>query len=101
VTNKLFLKGRVVKVTDGDTIRIQHIPTLFGSFKPIEKGVKLSETTIVIRLAAVDCPETAKFGQSGQEGGKEATDFLTSFVEGKDVSVQVLGKDQYGALAMA
>ena len=45
--------------------------------------------------AGIECPETAKFGNSGQAGGKEATDFASGLVAGKYVSVTLLSKDQY------
>ena len=48
-----------------------------------------------VRIAAVDCPETAKFGSSGQDFGDAATEFVQSEIEGKRVRVKLLARDQY------
>lgn len=104
--NQSFLRGQVAKVTDGDTFRMYHKPkwSMFSSNSNSNSNSnddgkqKLSETTMVIRLAAVECPETAKLGQSGQVGGKEATEFLYSLLQGQSVSVQLLSKDQYARI---
>jgi len=65
--------GRVVAVTDGDTIRVMHNG----------KAEK-------IRLYGVDCPEM------GQAYGKTAKQFASEMVFGKDVTVKTHGKDRYG-----
>ena len=58
-----------VSVSDGDTVRLRHTPSLFSSGR---FAGKLSENTISCRIAAVDTPETAKFGKPGQPLGEGA-----------------------------
>ena len=53
---------------------------------PAHKILKLFESMLAVRLAAVECPETAKFGNAGMEGGKEATKLMQSLVEGQQAS---------------
>lgn len=83
----------VVKITDGDTYRIRHVNKAFPN--PTYTGL-LSEHTIVVRIAAVDTPETAKFGNSGQKLGSAATDFVSERLLKKKVCVKLLSRDQYG-----
>ena len=91
------IHGRVVKITDGDTLRIRHTPLY-----PISKGEKgcvnkkLTECTISVRLYGVDAPETAKFGNEGQPYAKEAKEYISSIIaSNKIVTVKLLRKDQY------
>ena len=88
--------GRATHINDGDTFRLTHTPTLnlFGGALP-EKA-KLSESTIQVRLAGIDTPETAKFGKSGQPFGEEAKLFLTDAIDQQKVRVKLLSRDQYG-----
>ncbi|WP_312079513.1 thermonuclease family protein [Chryseobacterium sp.] len=58
------IKGKVIKISDGDTITV----LLEGN---IQKK---------LRLAEVDCPE------SGQPFGKNAKDFTSQEVFGKDIT---------------
>ncbi|KAL7529912.1 hypothetical protein ACHAWF_003157 [Thalassiosira exigua] len=94
-SNKV-IRGRVVKVIDGDTIRIRHTP-----FYPLSKskggciGRKLSECTISVRLYGVDAPETAKFGNPAQPYSDEATKYVFDRVYDRVVRVKLLRKDQY------
>ena len=99
---QLYLKerrtimGQVIKVVDGDTVRIRHLPSASSS---AEWGAgKLSDETIMVRIAAVDSPETAKFGQEGQPFGDEAKAFTQNALLGKKVRVRVLAKDRYARL---
>eukprot|EP00980_Cylindrotheca_fusiformis_P026494 scaffold16300_cov150-Cylindrotheca_fusiformis.AAC.5 len=89
------LRGRVVSVSDGDTIRFLHVPTIFHKSK-LEKGQKMSEHCLPIRLCSIDTPETAKFGKPGQAFGEEAKKFLKDMMEGKMIRIRLLQKDQYG-----
>jgi endonuclease YncB( thermonuclease family) len=73
------LVGKVVRVTDGDTITI-----LTSSGK--EK----------IRFAQIDAPETSHFGSTPQLYGKESGVFLRQLVSNKNVRVEVETVDQYG-----
>jgi endonuclease YncB( thermonuclease family) len=65
--------GRVVGVTDGDTITVLHNG----------RGEK-------IRLNGIDCPE------KGQAYGNRAKQAASELVFGKDVTLQTHGKDKYG-----
>jgi len=100
IPTKLFKKqrsisGRVVKVTDGDTIRIRHTPFHPLSSKGDYAG-KLSENTIAVRIYGVDAPETAHFGNPSQPYADEATDYVRAAADGKVVRVKLLRRDQYG-----
>lgn len=92
------LTARVVKVSDGDTFRVVHTP-LLGRPKKVSKleggSAKLSESTLQIRIAAIDCPEVAKGGRPGQPLGQEAADFARGRLEGRTVRVKLLARDQY------
>lgn len=88
------IRGRVVKVIDGDTIRIRHTP-LYPLFKKGEYCGKLSECTVSVRLYGVDAPETAKFGNPEQPYAREAKDYVAQQVDGQIVRVKLLRKDQY------
>jgi endonuclease YncB( thermonuclease family) len=48
-----------------------------------------------IRLAAVDTPETAKFGNPSQPFGDEAKQFLSNALADQNVVATLLHKDQY------
>ncbi len=93
--NKI-IRGRVIKIIDGDTIRLRHTPLY-----PLKKGRdctttrRISDCTISVRLYAVDAPETAKRGNPGQPFAQEATDYTTNEVLDKVVRVKLLRKDQY------
>lgn len=89
------LRGKVLSVSDGDTFRFYHRPTIFHSATP-PKDAKLSDISLPVRVATIDTPETAKFGKPSQPFGDEAKQFLSDRILDKTVSVQVLMKDQYG-----
>lgn len=65
--------GKVTKITDGDTI-----------------NVTSEGTTIKVRFYGVDAPE------SNQPGGKESTEFVEEFIDGKEVTVIIHSTDFYG-----
>ncbi len=75
-SNLLFAqtKGKVIKISDGDTITV----LLEGN---IQKK---------LRLAEVDCPE------SGQPFGKNAKDFTSQEVFGKEITFVETDTDRYG-----
>ncbi len=78
----------VAKVTDGDTVRVQHKP--WWLLFPKNKG-KLTDTTISVRLYGIDAPET------GQLWGEEATKFVKKYLTPKrQVQVKLLARDRYG-----
>lgn len=67
------VEGKVVSVTDGDTIKI------------LEGGKELK-----IRLNGIDAPEMS------QAYGRKSKDFLSALVAGKTVKVIVRDTDRYG-----
>jgi micrococcal nuclease len=66
-------EGKVVSVTDGDTIKV------------LQNG-----TQVKIRLAAIDCPE------KGQPYGQTARKFTADLVAGKIVRIWPADTDRYG-----
>jgi micrococcal nuclease len=88
-----WLRGRVVTVTDGDTLRFWHTPTWLHSSTPMGKT---SEVCLAIRICTIDTPETAKFGKPGQPFGDEAKEYLSGTILDKTIFIQILQKDQYG-----
>ncbi len=80
------IKGRVMKVIDGDTIRVRHLPTFYSSSS--FKG-NIKDHTIIIRAIAVDTPE------KGQKYSNIAKDYVASRIMNKDVKIKIYGKDQY------
>jgi len=89
------LVGRVVAVNDGDTFRLRHLPSPLSSGR--YEG-KLSENTIALRIAAVDAPETAKFGKPGMPLGEEAKEFTRQCLLNRRVKVRCYARDQYGRI---
>lgn len=69
------LEGRVVAVTDGDTLT-----------------VLVNSTQHKVRLNAIDAPET------GQDHGTKAKQYLAARVHEKVVKIDVSGQDRYGRL---
>ena len=67
--------GRIVGVTDGDTIAVMH-----------------EGRSVRVRLEGIDCPE------SGQDFGQRAKQFTSDMAFGKDVVVDVRDVDRYGRL---
>src|SRR2546426_12847875 len=65
--------GRVVGITDGDTIKVMH-----------------NGRAEKIRLHGIDCPE------KGQPFGTKAKEFTSAMVFGKTVTVRVTDTDRYG-----
>jgi micrococcal nuclease len=66
-------EGKVVSVTDGDTIKV------------LKDGIQVK-----IRLAAIDCPE------KGQPYGQAAKKFTANLVAGKSVKIWSTDTDRYG-----
>ena len=67
--------GKVVSVTDGDTI-----------------GIMRDGKSVKVRLDGIDCPE------SGQDFGTKAKQFTSSMVFGKEVTADTKDVDKYGRL---
>lgn len=93
--NSRWLRGRVVSVSDGDTFRFRHSPTIFHSSR-LPPDTKLSASTIPVRICTIDTPETAKFGKPGQPFGDEARLELSGLILNKVVKIRPLHRDQYG-----
>jgi len=72
VNNAQSYKGKVIKVTDGDSINILH------EGKPLR-----------IRLAEIDAPER------GQPFWKKSREALADYVSGKEVTVEEVDIDRY------
>ncbi|GAB9463764.1 hypothetical protein Gpo141_00001213 [Globisporangium polare] len=81
-----------VSYSDGDTFRARHVPFWRGAGAYTGKA---SEHTLQVRLAAIDTPETAKFGNAGQPFGDEAKKWLADHLSGKKLTLTLLHKDQY------
>jgi endonuclease YncB( thermonuclease family) len=73
ISYALEIKGKVVGVSDGDTIT-----------------ALVNKTPIKVRLYGIDCPEKR------QAFGTKAKQFTSSLVFGKSVTLVVHGKDCYG-----
>ncbi|WP_415328987.1 thermonuclease family protein [Chryseobacterium sp. MMS23-Vi53] len=75
ISNVVFsqLKGKIIKIKDGDTVVI----------------LLSDKTQETLRLADVDCPENK------QAFGKNAKQFTSSQVFGKNVTFYRTGKDRY------
>ena len=74
------LVGKVIQVSDGDTINI-----------------RTDNETIRIRLASIDAPETSHGSdQPGQPYGEASRKFLAGLVAGKTVEAQCFEKDRFG-----
>lgn len=74
------LVGKVVQVSDGDTINI-----------------RTNSETIRIRLASIDAPETSHGSdQPGQPFGEASRKFLAGLVAGKTIQAQCFEKDRFG-----
>jgi len=92
IKSKATLHGVVVKVIDGDTFRLRHLPNFFlmGNLMG-----RLSSKTISVRIAAVDTPETAKFGKNGQPLGERSKKFCEIETIKQKVAIKLLSRDQY------
>lgn len=91
--------GLVERVTDGDTIRVRHLPLysfrLWGKQpSPLDQR-GISQDTMAIRLYGIDCPELAKRGHNAQPGSSEAKQFVKELIEHRVVRITFLRKDQY------
>ncbi|TYO96773.1 endonuclease YncB(thermonuclease family) [Geothermobacter ehrlichii] len=78
----LAFTGKVIKVSDGDTIQV------------LDSG-----QAVKVRLAEIDCPETSHGPKKpGQPFGQAAKKFVLDLVGGKTVLVDVVTKDRYGRI---
>lgn len=86
------LKGTVTRVGDADNFHLFHQPFWYRARPP----KKLKGETVHVRLAAVDAPEMAHFGQKAQPYSSEAYDWLKQKLLGRRVIVDVQAKDRFG-----
>ncbi|CAN0133083.1 unnamed protein product [Ascophyllum nodosum] len=89
------ISGTVISVSDGDSIRVRHRPTIPLPLPGRKMEGKISEETLQVRLYAVDCPEIAHFGNPLQPFGEEAKQFTKDAVQGQVVRLKLLRLDQY------
>jgi endonuclease YncB( thermonuclease family) len=74
------LSGKIVQVSDGDTVNIL-----------------VNQQTHRIRLASIDAPETAHgSNRPGQPYGEASRKHLADYVAGKTLTLICFEKDQYG-----
>jgi micrococcal nuclease len=93
-----WLRGRVVSVSDGDTIRFLHQPIPFvpHAKKSLSNDAYDKNHLLPIRLCSIDTPETAKFGRPGMAFGEQAKDYLKELCLDQTVQIKILQLDQYG-----
>jgi endonuclease YncB( thermonuclease family) len=95
------LFGKAVSVGDADNFRFFHTPggrlLGWGWLRPVPISRKdiSKQGTIHIRLAGIDAPEGAHFGNAAQPYAVEAQAWLTNYVLGKRVRVTLLSRDRY------
>ncbi len=77
----IALSGRVMKVSDGDTVVVS--PAQGGQF-------------IKCRLYGIDAPEIQHEHKPGQPYGEESERDLKKLILGRDVEVEIRDKDKYG-----
>ncbi len=76
------MKGKVVRVLDGDTIEVKALP----------QHLPVDETPLRIRLMNIDAPETK------QPFGRWSTEQLKSLIAGQVVTVTYKQTDRYGRI---
>ena len=82
------IRGRVVRIADGDTLTILATAGRAGSMNPPSSA----PTQHKIRLYGIDAPE------SHQAFGQKSKQHLSSLVFGKDVRVKYKSRDKYGRI---
>ncbi|KAH9451155.1 hypothetical protein Pst134EB_018648 [Puccinia striiformis f. sp. tritici] len=94
------MKGFVTSVGDADNFRLYHTPGFGWNWlrSVPKKRADLKDMTIHIRLAGVDAPELAHFGNPAQPFSKEALEYLTSLVNQRKVTVDLISKDRYNRI---
>jgi endonuclease YncB( thermonuclease family) len=110
--NHITIYGYTERVIDGDTFRVRHVPgyamllptnSIEGSTAKV-KGRRggIADTTLLIRLYGIDCPEISKNkNQVTQPFGNEAKEYTSKMIDQQLVKITLLRKDRYGrAVAM-
>ena len=98
-SNFKTIYGRVIRIIDGDTIRVRHCTSRFFGTRRFDPNAKrIYDSTLSIRIYGVDCPELQKRKSDpmSQPFAQEATDFTSKLAMGKLVRIKLLRKDQYG-----
>jgi endonuclease YncB( thermonuclease family) len=101
LTSHQRLFGTAVSVGDADNFRLFHTPggRLLGwgwlRHVPTSRKDLSKAGTIHVRLAGVDAPEGAHFGNQAQPYAEEAQNWLRNYVLGRRVRVQLLARDRY------
>lgn len=97
------LRGFAINVNDSDNLRFYHTSPLtrFLRLRPNLKRTDVKYETINVRLAGIDAPEMAHFGGECQPYAREAKAWLTKFVEGRRVTLQLFRFDQYSRAVAA
>ena len=101
--HKRSLYGYVSRVGDGDNFRLFHTPggraTGWGwlSSRKVQDWSQkdFQNKTIHVRIAGVDAPETAHFGNKEQPFGKEALEWLRTLLHKRYVRAHIYRLDQY------
>ena len=95
------LFGTAVSVGDADNFRFFHTPggRLLGwgwlRSVPTSRKDLAKAGTLHVRLAGVDAPEGAHFGNKAQPYAEEAQTWLTNYVLGRRVRIKLLARDRY------
>jgi endonuclease YncB( thermonuclease family) len=55
----------------------------------------LKDQTLHIRIAGIDAPECAHFGNPAQPFSKEALEWLKEYVNGRTVTIRMFDLDRY------
>jgi endonuclease YncB( thermonuclease family) len=101
ISSHQTLFGKAVSVGDADNFRLFHTPggRLLGwgwlRHIPTARKDLTKAGTLHIRLAGIDAPEGAHFGNAAQPYAVEAQAWLTNYVLGKRVRVTLLARDRY------
>ncbi|KAK2465531.1 hypothetical protein APHAL10511_002423 [Amanita phalloides] len=99
---KRWIKGVVTSVGDADGFRFFHTPRLSGLSWPFKfrrvPTKNLKDRTISIRIAGVDAPEGAHFGNDAQPFATESKAWLKNRILRKTVMCQLLQRDQYSRI---
>jgi endonuclease YncB( thermonuclease family) len=101
VSTHRSLFGTAVSVGDADNFRLFHAPggrlLGWGWLREIPTSRKdlAKAGTIHVRLAGVDAPEGAHFGNKAQPFAEEAQTWLSNYILGRRVRVTLLARDRY------
>lgn len=96
----LRIRGFVTSVGDADNFRLFHTPGFGWNWlrKIPRKKLDLKDMTIHIRLAGIDAPELAHFGNPAQPFSKEAFEFLVALIHQRRITVDLISKDRYNRI---